>query len=383
MNSAGNTVSREFQVFAKPVGAKCNLSCQYCYYLEKARLYNGNGLARMPDEILEKYIAQQIHATTEKVISFSWHGGEPTLAGVDFFRKAVKLQQKHRPSDCTIINGIQTNATLLNEEWGKFLADEGFFVGVSIDGPLELHNKFRRSKDKRGSFRKTLGGIEILRKHSVNTELLTVVNSENVKFPLEVYRFLKQFGSNYMTFLPLVEKDPGSESVASIISAPPEGFGTFLCMIFDEWITEDIGRVKIQVIEEAVRTAFNQEHTLCIFKKTCGGVPVVEHNGDFYSCDHYVDKKHFIGNINEISLAEMLDCERQKAFGAAKLTSLPGYCLGCDVLDMCNGECPKNRFIKTPEGEPGLNHLCEGYKRFFKHVRPFVDSISAEWRQRS
>jgi len=333
----------------------------------------------MSDKILEKYIIRQIEASTEPVISFSWHGGEPVLAGLDFFLKIVKLQQKHRPSGRIIINGIQTNATLLNDDWCKFLASEGFFVGVSIDGPEELHNKFRVLKDKKGSFRKTLYGYELLRKYNVQTELLTVVSGVNVNFPAEVYRFLKQLGSIYITFLPLVERDHLSESGASNISVPSEAFGVFLSTIFDEWADEDIGRIKIQIFEEAARTAFNQEHTLCIFKKSCGSVPVVEHNGDFYSCDHYVDKEHLVGNINEISLAEMLDSDRQKEFGQAKLVDLPEFCLGCEVRDMCNGECPKNRFIHTPAGEPGLNYLCAGYRRFFNHIKPFVEAIAREW----
>lgn len=323
----------------------------------------------MTDENLEKYIILHIEASTEPDISFSWHGGEPTLAGLDFFRKVVNLQQRRKPSGRNIINGIQTNATLLNDNWCKFLASEGFFVGISIDGPEELHNKFRVSKGKAGSFRKTLNGYELLKKHNIPTELLTVVNAENVNFPNEVYSFLKQLGSKYMTFLPLVEREPGSHSGASSISVPAAAFGSFLSTIFDEWVTEDIGSIKIQIIEEAARTAFNQEHTLCIFKKTCGGVPVVEHNGDFFSCDHYVDKEHLIGNIYKISLTEMLDSDEQQAFGLAKFVTLPEYCLECEVRNMCNGECPKNRFIKSPSGEPGLNYICPGYKSFFNHIK--------------
>lgn len=376
-----NKISREFQVFVKPVGAECNLSCRYCYYLGKKELSRNKEFSRMKDEILEKYIVQQIEASTEPLITFSWHGGEPSLAGLDFFRKVVNIQNRYCPSGQTIVNGIQTNATLLNDGWCKFLASEGFVAGVSIDGPEELHNKYRNSKDNRGSFKKTLKGYELLRKHSVQTELLTVVNEGNVKYPLEVYRFLKALGSNYITFLPLVERDPESESGAGSLSVQADAFGSFLNSIFDEWVTSGIGAIKIQVIEEAARIAFNQEHTLCIFKKTCGGVPVVEHNGDFYSCDHYIDKEHLVGNINEISLAEMLDSETQKEFGHAKFNTLPEYCLSCEVIDMCNGECPKNRFIKTPAGEEGLNYLCAGYKKFFNHIKPFVDTIAEEWHQ--
>jgi uncharacterized protein len=375
-------ISREFQVFIKPVGAECNLNCGYCYYLNKAELYGPSRLIRMSDEILKKYISRHIEASTETDIFFSWHGGEPTLAGLDFFMKVVNLQKKQKPADRNIINGIQTNATLLNDSWCKFLSVEGFLVGVSIDGPEKFHNKFRISKDNKGSFNKTLKGYELLQKYNVPTELLTVVNSENVKFPIEIYDYLKQLGSAFLTFLPLVEKDKGSDSGASNISVPSEAFGSFLNTVFDEWVTKDIGKIKIQIIEEAARTAFSQEHTLCIFKKRCGGVPVVEHNGDFYSCDHFVDPDHLLGNICDASLADFLDCERQKNFGQAKYDTLPQYCLDCDILEMCNGECPKNRFIKTPSGEPGLNYLCSGYKQFFTHIKPFVEAVAAEWRRK-
>jgi uncharacterized protein len=376
-----NTISREFQVFVKPAGADCNLRCRYCYYLEKSDLYKSNGLTRMSDAILEKYITSLIEATNEENIFFSWHGGEPTLAGLDFFRRAVTLQKKHKPAGQNIINGIQTNATLLNDDWCKFLSEEGFLVGISIDGPEKLHNKFRVSSDKQGSFRKTMAGYDLLIKYGVHPEFLAVVNSENVKYPQEVYGFLKQQGARYITFLPLVRKDIASVSGADSFSVPAEDFGNFLCAVFDEWIAEDIGRIMIQIIEEAARVAFRQGHTLCIFKEKCGGVPVVEHNGDFYSCDHYVDDKHLIGNINDTSLKVLLDNERQQNFGLVKQTTLPQYCLDCEAIKMCNGECPRNRFIKTPYGEPGLNYLCEGYKRFFTHIKPFVDAISVEWSQ--
>jgi uncharacterized protein len=375
--------SREFQVFVKPVGAQCNLSCQYCYYLEKSDMYQSDGLTRMPDSILEKYVIQLIGGTTDKDIFFSWHGGEPTLAGLDFFRRAVILQKKHKPAGRNIINGLQTNATLLNDDWCNFLSEEGFLVGVSIDGPERLHNKFRVSKDRHGSFKKTMGGYDLLRKHHIQPEILTVVNAENVNYPAEAYRFLKSLGSEYITFLPLVKEERGLSSGVSRISVPSESFGIFLSTIFDEWVSCDIGRIKIQIIEEAARTAFNQEHTLCIFKESCGGVPVVEHNGNFYSCDHYVNQEHLIGNINTMSISEMLESAGQIDFGMAKHNSLPQYCIDCEVIKMCNGECPKNRFMYTPAGEPGLNYLCTGYKRFFTHIRPFIDAISIEWSQRS
>jgi uncharacterized protein len=371
---------RDFQVFVKPVGARCNLRCGYCYYRDKENLIDSESAFCMPADILEKYIIQHIEATTDKIINFSWHGGEPTLSGLEFFRRIVSLQEKHLPEGKTILNGIQTNATLIDDEWSRFLAESNFYIGVSIDGPESLHNKFRLNKEGQGSFSKVIIGYELLKKYGNKAEILTVVNSENVNSPVEVYRYLRELGTEFITFIPLVERYPGSVTGVSSRSVPAKAFGKFLCNIFDEWVAEDIGRIKIQIFEEAVRTAFNLEHTLCIFKKTCGGVPVIEQNGDFYSCDHFVDEEHYIGNIKFISIAEMLDCDTQVSFGEAKFSTLPKYCLDCEVMDMCNGECPKNRFLNTPAGESRLNYLCAGYKLFFNHIRPFVNAVNEEWK---
>jgi uncharacterized protein len=376
------TILREFQIFAKPVGPVCNLSCRYCYYLGKKSLYPETDHFMMDDAILEKYVIQHISASTDTSINFSWHGGEPLLAGIDFFRKVIKLQRKHKPAGSTIVNGIQTNGTLINDDWGKFLAAEGFIVGISIDGPGDLHNNYRRTRDDRNTLQQVIMGYELLKKHGILPEILCVVNADNVKSPLVIYNFFKQLGARYITFLPLVETQPDSPTGASNNSVPSEEFGYFLSAIFDEWVEKDIGKIKVQIFEEAVRTAFNQEHTLCIFKVECGGVPVVEHTGDFYSCDHYVDSGHLLGNIRDHSLSYFLDSERQKAFGRLKSNSLPRYCLECSVRPMCNGECPRNRFISTPDGEPGLNYLCSGYKYFFKHCRPFVEAIRVAWENR-
>jgi uncharacterized protein len=370
-------VSREFQIFVKPVGALCNLRCRYCYYLDKKALYTAEGAFVMNDDMLEKYIIQHIEASTEETIFFSWHGGEPLMAGIDFFRKAVALQKKHKPSGRTIINGVQTNGTLIDWNWGSFLAEEKFMVGLSIDGPGDLHNRFRTTPDGRSSLPKVLRGYEILQRYRISSEILCVVNSFNVKFPLVIYNFFKELGAKYITFLPLVERRPGTKSGVSRASVPPLEFGRFLVSVFDEWIERDIGEIKIQIFEEAARTAFNQEHTLCIFKEICGGVPVVELNGDFYSCDHFVNRDNLIGNINEGSIAGFLDSKRQKAFGRAKSLTLPRYCIECEVKAMCNCECPKNRFINTPDGEPGLNYLCSGYKTFFNHCQPFMEAITS------
>jgi len=374
---------REFQVFAKPVGPLCNLRCSYCYYLEKKELYPHFDHFHMDDDILEKYIVQHIEASTGPVIAFSWHGGEPLLAGIEFYKKVLSFQSIHKPHDKVILNGIQTNATLINEEWSSFFADNGFLIGISIDGPAELHDIFRRTKDGGSSAHKVISGIQLLKKYGIIPELLCVVNSENVRHPLIIYNFCKQLGAKYLTFLPLVEHNPSSASVVSEKSVPSEEFGYFLSAIFDEWVTKDIGDIKIQIIEEAARKAFNQDHTLCIFKESCGGVPVVEHNGDFYSCDHYVDRDHFLGNLKDHSLSYFLDSEIQKEFGMAKSVSLPDFCIACEVRSMCNGECPKNRFIFTPDGSSGLNYLCKGYKYFFNHITPFVEAIAEEWRNPS
>ena len=377
MNEKG---SREFQIFVKPVGAICNLRCSYCYYLDRKTLYSGATDLLMTDDILEKYIVKQIQASPENMINFSWHGGEPFLAGIDFFKKVRRLQSVHRPDGKTIVNGIQTNGTLINEEWCRFLSEEGFIIGISIDGPADLHNIYRRTKDDSATCEKVIRGFQLLKKHAIVPEILCVVNDENVKHPLIIYNFFKQLGARYITFIPLVEPEPGSSSGASRKSVPAEEFGFFLTAVFNEWVKRDIGEIKIQIFEEAARTAFNQEHTLCIFRLNCGGVPVVEHTGDFYSCDHYVDKNHFLGNIKDHSLSYFLESDQQRRFGMNKSVTLPKYCIACEVREMCNGECPKNRFILTPEGEAGLNYLCKGYKYFFNHCRPFVEAIAAAWK---
>lgn len=412
--------SREFQVFVKPVGAVCNLDCHYCYYLKKGQLYPKGETFRMPDIILEEYIVQHIDAYPEEVIRFSWHGGEPTILGLDYFRKIVALQRKHAPPDKRIINGIQTNGTLLDESWCRFLADEVFAVGLSLDGPQEMHDRHRLTKDRKSTFADTMRGYKLLREHGVNCDILCVVNAYNVQYPIVVYRFFKEIEAPYVTFLPLVERQAGDEgrvdpkamltedeggisldtehteegsranrnpmsnnadSGVSQKTMSAEAWGNFLCTIFDEWVEKDVGLIKVQIFEEATRMAFDQEHSLCIFRPVCGDIPVVEHNGDFYSCDHFVDGEHRLGNIMENPLVELLESPAQRAFGQAKLDTLPLHCLECEVRPMCNGECPKNRFIRTPDGESGLNYLCAGYKHFFNHCQPFVQEVAKQWRR--
>jgi uncharacterized protein len=369
--------SREFQVFAKPTGSRCNLRCHYCYYLEKEAIYEKGESLRMADDILEEYILQHIDASATPLIRFSWHGGEPILLGVDYFRKVVALQRKHQPPGRRISNGIQTNGTLLDGEWCRFLASEGFSVGISMDGPKELHDLYRVGKRQAPTHERAMRGYTLLRQHGISCDVLCVVHRGNVRYPVDVYRFFKKIGVTYLGFLPLVESQDSESSCVSDRSVPAVEFGDFLCAVFDEWLNEDIGRINVQIFEEAIATALGREHRLCIFRKTCGDIPVVEHNGDFFSCDHFVDLQHRVGNVQDTPLVELLDHPSQKAFGQAKLDGLPGFCRNCEFLAMCNGGCPKDRFLTTPGGEAGLNYLCAGYKRFFAHCSPFVAQVEA------
>jgi uncharacterized protein len=373
---------RDFQVFAKPIGSVCNLNCSYCYYINKQNLYPQNTLYSMTDDILEKYIARHIDACSEQTINFSWHGGEPTLLGAGYFKKIISYQQKYKPQGCRITNGIQTNGTILDDNFCSFLAEESFTVGISIDGPGELHDQYRHDKNQKPTYTQVMQGLALLQKHRIPYDVLCVVHDQNVQYPVELYRFFKEIGARYLTFLPLVELDSDDHSISSR-TVPAEAFGEFLCTIFDEWQANDIGSINIQIFEEAIGTAFGREHGLCIFRETCGDIPVIEHNGDFFSCDHFVDRKHYIGNIRDNSLADMIENSSQRAFGNAKRDTLPVSCKTCNVLSMCNGGCPKDRFIHAPDSEHGLNYLCAGYKRFFIHCRPFVQELSLLWREKN
>jgi uncharacterized protein len=368
--------SREFQIFAKPIGAVCNLDCRYCYYLKKQDLYPEAESFRMPEDVLEEYIRQHIEARPSETVSFSWHGGEPTVLGLDYFRRIVALQRKHRPLGRRIFNGIQTNGILLDEEWCRFLAAESFGVGLSLDGPAELHDCYRVTRGQEPSHQQTMRGYELLRRHQVPCDILCVVHDRNVRHPLQVYRFFREIGAKYLGFLPVVERMPEAEGGISPHTVPAEAFGTFLSTILDEWLRRDVGRIAVQIFEEASRPARGLEHSLCIFRETCGDIPVIEHNGDFYSCDHFVDPEHRLGNIRQRPLAELLDSPEQIAFGRAKRDALPQYCLDCEVRDMCNGGCPKDRFLRTPDGEPGLNYLCAGFRSFFHFSRPHLARLA-------
>ena len=369
--------SFEFQVFAKPAGAICNLDCHYCYYLQKELLYPETESFRMSYDLLEDYIIQQVEIAPEQEINFFWHGGEPTILGLDYFRKIVELQRKHQPQGVHITNSIQTNGVLINDEWCRFFAAEGFAVGISIDGPQALHDQYRVTKDQNPTHKQVMQGYRLLRRHKIPVDILCVVHAQNVQQPLQVYRFFKEIKAQYISFIPLVESQPSAESCVSPRTVPADAFGVFLCTIFDEWVRQDLGRIIVQIFEEAARPAYGQDHSLCIFRNTCGDVPVVEHNGDFYSCDHFVTSEHRLGNIRETPLVELLESPRQRAFGQAKRDKLPRYCRECEARNMCNGGCLKDRIIGTPDGEADLNYLCAGYKRFFTHSRPSLARLAA------
>lgn len=370
------TATREFQVMAKPLGALCNLDCRYCYYLDKQRLYPDGEPVRMDHDLLEQYIVEHIAASPGPLVNFEWHGGEATLLGREYFETIVALQQRHRAPGQRITNGLQTNGLLLDEAWCRFLAAEGFVVGLSLDGPQELHDRYRVTRGGRPTHAQVLRAFRLLERHRVRCDVLCVVHAENVQAPTSVYRFFKELGVRHLQFLPLVERRPGGDGVSER-TVPAAAYGTFLCAIFDDWVRHDIGQITIQIFDEAARPACGLPHALCVFRETCGDVPVVEHNGDFFSCDHFVDSHHRLGNIRETPLVALLEHPAQVAFGLDKRAALPRYCRECEVRAMCNGGCPKDRLLQTPDGEDGLNCLCVGLKRFFLHVRPVVAELAA------
>ncbi len=374
--------SREFQLFAKPIGALCNLECAYCYYLRSQRPGPSGGPPRMPTQLLEEYIVQHIDASPGRLVSFSWHGGEPTLLGLDYFRTIVALQAKHLPPGRRIVNGIQTNGLLIDEGWCRFLAEARFGVGLSLDGPADLHDCYRVARGGQPTHRQVVRAFRLLRRHKVTCDLLCVVHARNVEHPTALYRFFRELGASSIGLLPLVERDETRPGGASARSVPPEAYGRFLCRVFDEWLREDAGRIAVQLFDEASRAARGLEPTLCIFRRRCGDVPVVEHDGDFYSCDHFVTDAHRIGNIRQTSLADLVDSPRQRAFGDEKLDALPRQCRVCDVRAMCNGGCPKDRFARALDGEEGLNYLCPGLKMFFAYSLPRLRDALASGRGR-
>lgn len=375
--TSSSRASSDFQIFIKPTGALCNLACGYCYYLPKSTLYPRTGPQRMSEELLETVIEQQIAAAPEPAVSFFWHGGEPALLGLDFFRRIVALEKRHRRPGMTIANNIQTNGILIDEAWCRFFAEEGFSVGISLDGPQALHDAYRRTRDGKASHRQVMQAYRLLRRHGVPVDILCVVHDRNVREPEAVYRFFKEIKAQYISFIPLVEPSPDSPNGVGPRTVPADLFGSFLCTVFDDWVRQDIGHIVVQIFEEAGRPFYGQNHSLCVFRETCGDVPVIEHNGDFYACDHFVAPAHRQGNIRETSLASLLDHPAQKSFGNDKRDRLPQDCRQCDVLAMCSGGCPKDRIIRTAEGETDLNYLCAGYRRFFRHCRPYLFDLAA------
>jgi len=383
-----------FHVMAKPVGPICNLDCRYCFYLEKENLYGKKHDWAMPDPVLEAYISQFIEAQDSPAITFAWQGGEPTLLGVDFFRKAVAIQNKYAHGK-KIENAFQTNGVLLDDAWGEFLAENHFLVGISIDGPAELHDFYRVDKGGVPTFDRVMRGLRVLKKHQVEFNALAVVNRQNSQHPLRVYRFLKGIGARFMQFIPIVERVAEAASPHGLVlisprdtqtaqvsewSVEPRQYGTFLCTIFDEWVRNDVGNYYVQLFDVTLESWMGLVPSLCVFRPTCGAAMAIEHNGDLYSCDHYVYPENKLGNILEQPLRPLVNSPQQRAFGQDKLTSLPRYCRECEVRFACNGECPKHRFVSTPDGEPGLNYLCESYKQFFKHVAPAMTFMANERR---
>ena len=360
-------------VMAKPAGARCNLDCAYCYYLPKARMFPQSPAPRMAEPLLESYIRQRLEGSP--AVHFEWHGGEPTLLGLDYFRRIVALQRAHRRPDQTISNGLQTNGTLLDEGWARFLAQERFSVGLSLDGPAECHDAYRTTCAGAPSHAAAERGFRLLRRHGVHTDVLCVLHAGNAASPLPVYRYFRELGVSHLQFLPLVQ--PGGAGPAS---AAPEAVGAFLCAVFDEWIRHDLGRITVQFFDEAFRPAAGLAHALCIFRETCGDVPALEHEGSLYPCDHFVDPGHLLGNLGQEPLAALLAAPALAAFGRRKRDSLPARCRSCDVLAWCHGGCPKDRILAEPSGEPGVNWLCPAYRRFFRHCRPVLARLAAHWK---
>jgi uncharacterized protein len=384
-----------FHVMTKPVGPICNLDCKYCFYLEKEKLYPSQSDWNMPEATIESYIRQYIEAQPGSAVHFAWQGGEPTLLGVDYFRKVVELQRKHAGSK-RIENAFQTNGILLDDRWGEFLAENRFLVGLSIDGPRELHDRYRVDKGGQPTFVRVERGLGYLKKHGVEFNTLTVVQRHNSQRPLEVYRFLRETGSGFMQFIPIVERlaeEPGREGLVLVgpaarqaaqisdWSVEPRQYGQFLCTIFDEWVRNDVGRCFVQIFDVALEMWLGLPASLCVFRETCGSALALEHNGDLYSCDHFVYPENKLGNIMQSPLESLVASAQQVKFGLDKRDTLPRYCRECDVRFACNGECPKHRFARTPDGEEGLNYLCAGYKMFFHHIDPYMRFMASELRQ--
>lgn len=389
-DNIANPFVKPLYVMLKPAGAHCNLACKYCYYLEKNKLYPTAQRHLMSDEMLEQFTREYIEAQTMNQVLFTWHGGEPLLRSIDFYRKALSLQQKYAGGR-RIDNVIQTNGTLLTDEWCEFFAQNHWLVGISIDGPQPDHDHYRLTAAGKPSWKKVMQGIKLLKKHGVEWNAMAVVNAYNANHPLEFYRFFKENGCQFLQFTPIVErltrhedgrtlasladKDEISLSEASVA---PEQWGYFLCAIFDEWVRKDVGRIFVEIFDCTLANWMGISPGICAYSKECGHAGVMEHNGDVYSCDHFVFPEYKLGNIRDHSLIDMLYGEQQQEFSRLKHSSLPRQCKECDMEFACHGECPKNRFMKDKYGDSGLNYLCPGYYHYYQHVAPYMDYMKQE-----
>lgn len=375
-----------FHIMLKPRGAICNLDCKYCYFLAKEMLYPGSRF-RMAESLLEEYTRQYIEAQDVPEVTFAWQGGEPTLMGLDFFKLAVELQQKYRRPGMKIYNALQTNGTTLDDAWSAFFQANDFLIGLSLDGPRHLHDYYRVDKGGRPTFDQVMGGLDLLKKHRVQFNILTTVHAANAGRPLEVYHFLRdKVGTQFIQFIPIVERDneTGFQAGEQVTGRSVTGkqYGDFLITIFDEWVRRDVGRVFVQIFDVALAAWLGQPPGLCVFEETCGLAMAMEHNGDLYACDHYVEPAYKLGNIQDTPLIELVASDQQQQFGLAKRDTLPTYCRECRVRFVCNGGCPKNRVLFTPDGEPGLNYLCQGYKAFFTYIDPAMKFMAAELKRK-
>ena len=382
--------AKPLYVMLKPAGAHCNLACKYCYYLEKNNLYQNSHRHLMSDEILEQFTREYIEAQTMPQVLFTWHGGEPLMRSIDFYKKALALQKKYAHGK-QIDNVIQTNGTLLTDEWCEFFAQNHWLVGISIDGPQEYHDHYRVTPAGKPSWEKVMQGISLLKKHRVEWNAMAVVNAYNAEHPLEFYHFFRDNGCQYLQFTPIVERLTEHEdgrTLASLAddreipltdaSVTPQQWGNFLCTIFDDWVRHDVGKTFVEIFDCTLANWMGVLPGICAYSKECGHAGVMEHNGDVYSCDHFVFPEYKLGNIREQSLIDMLYGEKQQAFSRLKHTSLPRQCKECDMEFACHGECPKNRFEKDKYGEPGLNYLCQGYYQYYSHVAPYMDFMKRE-----
>ena len=382
--------AKPLYVMLKPAGAHCNLACKYCYYLEKNNLYDKSHRHIMSDEMLEQFTREYIEAQTMPQVLFTWHGGEPLMRSIDFYKKALALQKKYARGR-RIDNVIQTNGTMLTDEWCEFFAQNNWLVGISIDGPQEYHDHYRLTTTGNPSWQKVMHGIELLKKHHVEWNAMAVVNAYNADHPLEFYHFFKDNGCQYLQFTPIVErltKHQDGRTLASLaddkeipladFSVTPELWGNFLCAIFDEWVRNDVGKMFVEIFDCTLANWMGVLPGICAYSKNCGHAGVMEHNGDVYSCDHFVFPEYKLGNIRDHTLIEMLYGDKQHAFSRLKHTSLPRQCKECDMEFACHGECPKNRFEKDKYGEPGLNYLCKGYYQYYSHVAPYMDFMKCE-----